>query len=294
MEALGDADWIFEASWFPLEKKQALFRYIEAVRKPTCVVTTDESVYTTRELTGVFGQRFQNHFAVTHFFVPVERLPLIELVFSQAVPERIRTLLEDICREDLKRTVLFAPDTGGFIANRIGMYWAAMSATEAIRLGIPVHEADAALREACNVPRTGAFGLIDLIGLEVFGDILRTMGAQLDSADDIHNYQMQSSALFQRMIDAGRLGSATGTGFYDYDEFGRARSSLNLRTDCYEPVPDAVASTQHEVGSRERIAEFKRTVCLKLDGYVRDFCERSDVDIQAIHTAMRSGYGWKV
>lgn len=294
VEALGDSDWIFEASWFPIEKKQELFRYIEAVRKPTCFVTTDESVNTARQLASVLGRRFQNHFAVTHFFLPVERLPLVELIFSRSVPEQFRALFEEICREDLKRTVLLAPDTPGFIANRIGMYWAAMCATEAMRLGVPIPSADAALREECKAPRSGAFGLIDLVGLDVFGGILRAISAELDSSDDIHNYQLQNSAQFQRLVHAGRLGCAAGTGFYTYDENGKPVSSLNVYADSYEPLSSAESAFACGTGNKEAIVEFKRAVREKLGRYVQDFCNKNEVAPVVVQSAMRAGYGWKV
>jgi len=291
-EALGVADWIFDASWFSLEDKQALFRYIDVARKPHCLVTTDESVATCEQLTEGFSQRLLRNFAITHFFLPPERLPLVEIVFGKLVSEDSKKFLTSICANNLGRHVLLAPDSPGFVANRIGMYWVSMAAIEAVRLNIDIQAADVAMREELGMPRSGVFGLIDLIGLDVFSRIVQSMQGDLELEDDIQNYQIQKSPFFMALVADKKLGSA---GFYEYNEQGRATTFRDLLTGEYHLL--TVTPTQEQKQDEELLSsviDYKKIVRTNLASYINKFSQMSGLDTKQIHDAMQKGYGWKL
>ena len=92
-------------------------------------------------------------------------MPLVEIVASSTAGEAARTArlaAEDI----LGKTALNCRDTPGFIANRIGCFWIAMTILEALRVGIAV-DADAVASRPFSIPASGVLGLLDLIGLNI-------------------------------------------------------------------------------------------------------------------------------
>lgn len=296
-EVLSDADWILEASGGSVQEKQALFRYIEVARKPTCLVTSDESVATVSQLAQGLGQRFARSFGVTHFFLPVERLPLVELVFGDIVLADTRDFIARICTEDLGRRVLYCPDRPGFVANRIGMYWAAMAAMEAVRLKLSVEDADVAVRDEFEVPRSGVFGLIDLVGIDVFVEIVRSMQASLPASDDIQKYRLQENLLIETLLACKRTGRASGAGFYQYDAQGKPARRLDLEWNVYKPLADQAGQLMMNASDAaersQRLADFKQILRSKLEAYVRGLCAMDDVTHEQVNTAMQLGFGWK-
>ncbi|MFP3562977.1 3-hydroxyacyl-CoA dehydrogenase family protein [Paraburkholderia sp. SIMBA_030] len=293
LEALSEADWVFDASWFSLEEKRALFKYIEVARKPSCIVTTDESISTARDLAQGLGQRFTSHFAVTHFFLPVERLPLVEVVFGDSVTEDVRLFLTDLCADSLQRSVLLTPDSPGFIANRIGMYWAVMSAMEAIKSNIGFREADVAMCEEFGVPRSGVFGLIDMIGIDVFEKIVRKLQSSLEESDGIQKYRFEDYGHFKTLLRDGRTGRSTRAGFYRYDDRGKPEGQLSADLKTYEALPEPPHGDRSEFATLlTPISLFKRNVRFNVEIYVNQFCLSTGVRASEVRMAMRTGYGW--
>ncbi len=66
-------------------------------------------------------------------------------------------------------------DTPGFIANRLGTYWLTLAIIEAIDAGLTVEEADAVIGRPMGVPKTGVFGLLDLVGLDLIPHVNASM-----------------------------------------------------------------------------------------------------------------------
>ena len=66
-------------------------------------------------------------------------------------------------------------DTPGFIANRIGGYWMMRGLEEAVRRGVPVEQADAAMGAAAGIPKTGIFGLFDMVGIDLMSHTAATI-----------------------------------------------------------------------------------------------------------------------
>ena len=71
----------------------------------------------------------------------------------------------------LGESIVACMDSPGFIANRLGVYWLQVGVIEAIDAGLDVEEDDAVVGTSFGLPRTGVFGLIDLIGLELMPHI---------------------------------------------------------------------------------------------------------------------------
>jgi 3-hydroxybutyryl-CoA dehydrogenase len=144
-----------------------------------------------------------------HFFNPVHRMALVEVVRAPATDDAtIEALLAFVRR--LGKTAVLARDTPGFIVNRVARPYYG----EALRLlgeGAATHTViDTALQKAGGFA-LGPFALMDLIGIDVNFAVTRSIYEQSFGEPRYRPHQIQ-----QQMVLAGRLGRKAGTGFYDY------------------------------------------------------------------------------
>lgn len=284
IEVLGDADWILEASGVSIEQKKILFRHIDGCRKRNSLVTSDESITSVKRLTKGFSDRFCRDFAVTHFFVPVERLRLAEVIHHDLMAEPNRGLVRRICAEMLGRQVLVCRDSPGFVANRIGIYFMALGLHEGSQRRTPVATADGAVRSALGTPRSGVFGLIDLIGVDVFLRLLASLRGQLADADELQRYGAEDSAA-ATLVAKGRTGKQAGMGFYKYDGSGKPCAAIEWGNFRYETIS---ADQEAEVESL-----YGEAVAARVRSYALHVCRAAGVSPEDAAMAMELGYGWK-
>ena len=181
LDRLVDCDWIIEAVVENPAIKRDLYGRIAAVRHAGAVVSSNTSTIPLKELTkGLNG--------VTH-------------------------AVRDFADKSLGKTVILCKDTPGFIANRIGTYWLQCAVVEAIDGGVDIETADAAIGRPFGIPRTGVFGLLDLVGLDLMPHVLSSMAGALPADDPFHAVHREPE-LIERMIDDGYTGRKGKGGFY--------------------------------------------------------------------------------
>ena len=171
---LADVDWIVEAVIENLDIKRKLYATLDEVRKPGSIVSSNTSTIPLGLLVEGRSAAFKSDFLITHFFNPPRYMRLLELV---AGPETRADAVEAIRAfgdHALGKGVVDCKDTPGFIANRIGTFWMQAAVTEAMDRKLDVEAVDALLSKPVGIPKTGVFGLIDLVGL----DTTQTMGLQ--------------------------------------------------------------------------------------------------------------------
>ena len=74
-------------------------------------------------------------------------------------------------------------DTPGFLGNRVGVYALQVGIVEAMSLGLDLEEADAVMGRPMGIPKTGVFGLYDLIGLDLMRDVVKSLEGALPASD---------------------------------------------------------------------------------------------------------------
>ena len=102
------------------------------------------------------------------------------------------------------------PSRSGFIANRIGGYWMMRGLEEAVRQGVSVEQADTAMGVAAGIPKTGIFGLFDVVGIDLMSHTAATIAASaaLPADDPLRKLDPQKTlALVGRMIEDGYMGT---------------------------------------------------------------------------------------
>ena len=98
-----------------------------------------------------------------------------------------------------------ATDAPGFIANRLGAMWIDVAIAEAIARGLDVELADAAIARAFGSPKTGVFGLLDLVGIDLSLDVTRSLNDRL-AADDPLQAVDRPWDLMEALVASGRTG----------------------------------------------------------------------------------------
>jgi 3-hydroxyacyl-CoA dehydrogenase len=178
---LADCDWIVEAVLEDLKVKHATYAKIEAARKDGSIVSSNTSTIPLRHLVEALPERLQRDFLVTHFFNPPRYMRLLEIVRGPQTRDDAVREIEEFCEVRLGKGVIHAKDTPGFIANRIGGMWLQAALQAAFDLGLSVEEADAVMGRPFGMPKTGVFGLLDLVGIDLMPHVAASMQRTLPS-----------------------------------------------------------------------------------------------------------------
>jgi 3-hydroxyacyl-CoA dehydrogenase len=200
----------------------------------------------------------------------------------------------------LGKGVVPCRDEPGFIANRIGGFWLQCAMTEAIAGGLDVEEADAALGPPVGIPKTGVFGLLDLVGLDLVAHVGRSLVANLPPNDAFQKVR-EVPPLVARMIDSGHTGRKGKGGFYRrIEQAGQpAIEAIDLRSGDYRPRHRPPKDGGSKLGLRQFLEQPERAPRYAWGVLSETLCYAADVvfDIAdhliAVDDAMRLGYNWR-
>lgn len=298
---VADCDWIVEAIVENLEIKRGLYEKLEALKKPDAVVSSNTSTIPLKYLVEGRSESFRTTFMITHFFNPPRYMRLLELVGGPETDKAALAKIEDFCDRTLGKGVVPCKDTPGFIANRIGTYWIQVAVNEAIALGLSVEEADAVGSRPMGIPKTGVFGLIDLVGLDLMPLIAKSMKSVLPASDDFIRTNIQHP-LLDKMIADGYTGRKGKGGFYRLNAVGgkKVKEAIDLKTGEYrtaqKPKPEALEragrSLKALVTDASPHGEFAKRVLVQTLGYTASLVPEIAETVVAVDEAMRLGYNW--
>ena len=216
---VGDADVVIEAIFENAEAKQALYRELEPKMKAASILATNTSSIMLEHLSGAIERPGQ--FIGLHFFNPVAKMPLVEVVHTDATPESsVAAGLAFAKRID--RLPLPCKSAPGFLVNRIltpYMMEAGLIAEE----GVPYAVIDRAA-EIFGMPM-GPIELADTVGLDVGVHVAKILSEKLD---------IPEPKRMQALVDAGHLGRKSGKGFYEY------RDGKPVKKDAGATVPPGI------------------------------------------------------
>lgn len=302
LEKLATVDWIVEAVVENPAVKSDLYARLDKVRKPGSIVSSNTSTIPLNNLIEGQSDRFAEDFLITHFFNPPRYMRLLEVVSGPATRAEAVASLTDFADKRLGKGVVQCKDRPGFIANRIGTYWIQAAINEAMDLGLTVEEADAVVGRPMGIPKTGVFGLVDLVGLDLMPYVSRSLLKTLPPGDPYRDIYREPE-LFTRMIAEGYTGRKGKGGFYRMNKSGGARvkEAVDLQTGQYRPAGkpslDSVAAAK---GGLRKLVEhpdkggtYARRVLVGLLSYAAGLVPEIADDITGVDQAMRLGYNWK-
>lgn len=296
LDRLAQADWIVEAVIEDLPTKRALYARIETVRKPGCILSSNTSTIPRADLVEGMGEPFARDFVITHFFNPPRIMRLVEIVTAPETDLEVDRKVRSASRALLGKTVVDCRDTPGFIANRIGCFWMAAAALEAKRLGLTIEMADA-VNAALGIPRTGVFGLFDLVGIDLVPHVWGSLMATLPASDALHGYDLPADPTFLALIEGGRHGRKSGAGFYRKAADG-SREALDLVSGQYRlaeqpQVPGGGRDLTALLSDGSPAGRYAKAMLSAVVGYASDHAADLADDPSAIDTAVELGYSWR-
>ena len=299
---LGECDWIIEAVIENLAVKRALYLQLDAVRKRECVVSSNTSTIPLGQLVAEMPASFRADFLITHFFNPPRYMRLLEIVASEDTRDEATEGIGRFCDVALGKGVVACKDTPGFIGNRIGIYWIQCAVLEAIDAGLTVEEADAVLGRPMGAPKTGVFGLADLVGLDLLPHVLDSLHTHLPN-DDPFMEKSAVPAVIQEMLSSGYTGRKGKGGFYRLNREGgkRVKEAKDLKTGEYRLSQKAKLrslAASKKAGLRalveydDRGGRYAWSVLAQTLSYAASLVPSITNDIVGVDTAMRLGFNW--
>ncbi|MEP3524932.1 MAG: FAD-dependent oxidoreductase [Hyphomicrobiales bacterium] len=261
---LADCDLVIEAVFEDREVKRKVTEAVEAVIKPTCIYASNTS---TLPITGLAeASKRPKNFIGVHFFSPVDKMLLVELIMGKKTGDPALALALDYVRR-IRKTPIVVNDTRGFYANRCVLNYVReghLMLTE----GIPAAMIENVAKMA-GMP-VGPLSLNDEIAIDLAQKIMKATVKDLGekAVDPV------LMTLVDDMVDKhGRLGRKNGKGFYDYPPKPAKKHLWPGLADMYEQVADVDALDVQELKDRMLVAQALEAARVFEEGVLTDVRE---------------------
>ncbi|HEX8665559.1 MAG TPA: 3-hydroxyacyl-CoA dehydrogenase NAD-binding domain-containing protein [Beijerinckiaceae bacterium] len=212
--ALADCDLVVEAVFEDPKVKAEAIQKVEAVVRPDTIFGSNTS---TLPISGLAAaSKRPDQFIGIHFFSPVERMMLVEIIMGKDTGDKALATALDYVRQ-IKKTPIVVNDARGFFANRcVGAY--ILEGHLMLAEGVPPAMIENVARMA-GMP-VGPLSLNDEVAIDLALKIVKATKAQL--GEGVVN-PAQEKLLVEMVEKQGRLGRKNKKGFYDYPESGPKR-----------------------------------------------------------------------
>lgn len=305
LNLLADVDWIIEVVLEDLKVKHTTYEKLNSVRKKGSIISSNTSTIPLHNLAEPFGDDFAKDFLITHFFNPPRYMKLLELVTSPKTRTDIATEVESFCDVKLGKGVVKCHDTPGFIANRLGVFWMQAGVNAAVEQNVSIEIADAVMSKPVGIPKTGIFGLIDLVGVDLMPKLATSMLSTLPQ-NDPYRAIYKDFPFIGGMISAGYTGRKGKGGFYRLDD-NKKKQALKLDANGFDESQYKPASKESSLPSVEAGKQGLRAVLTSPDAggkyaydvlmrtlaYAAELVPEIANTITDVDEAMRLGYNWK-
>ena len=197
----GRSDLLIEAVSEDIDVKQSVYKEFEALLEPKAIIATNTSSISISDLAK--GLEHPERFIGMHFFNPVERMPLVEVIPGEMSDETtIATVVHLVKR--IGKTPIKVKDSPGFLVNRVLLPYL-KEATLMFEEGEDIENIDRVLKDY-GMPM-GAFLLIDEVGVDIGVEVAKVLYKA-------YGERMAMSNVLDAMVKNGWLGKKSGTGFY--------------------------------------------------------------------------------
>ena len=208
----GDCDLVIEAITEDEAAKGDLYKKLDGVLKDSCIIASNTSSISISVLSSYFSEKRQSRFLGLHFFSPVSRMKLVEVIRGFDVYDEAVEIATEAVKA-IGKTPITVKDVVGFAVNRVLFaMW-----NEAIRLveegACTPEDVDIGCKLGLGHP-VGPFELMDNISLDLtlkVSDILQ----------DAYGERFHTRPTVKHLMAAGRVGRRGGRGWHRYDEKGK-------------------------------------------------------------------------
>jgi len=207
MADASDADLVVEAVFEKIELKQDVFKQLDEITSPDCILATNTSAISITAIASVTSR--PDKVVGTHFFSPVPMMRLCELIRGLLTSDETLAAVREFAEKTGKEIVTVEKDVAGFIANRVGLAMSGVAIDLVARGVATPQDIDKAMRLGF-AHTMGPCETADLTGIDVLFNAMKAIYAE--TKDSRH----WPPELMSRMVTAGLLGRKSGKGFYDY------------------------------------------------------------------------------
>ena len=201
-----DSDLVIEAVPEILSLKIEIFKELDQICKPDCILASNTSSISITEIAAATNR--PDKVIGMHFMNPVPIMKLVEIINGKDTSEETNTAVIE-ASEQMGKTALSCNDSPGFVSNRI-LCPMLNEAILTFQEGVAQPEAiDGIMKLGMNHP-IGPLALSDLIGLDTLLHIMNVLHEGM--GDD----KYAPAPLLIQMVEEGKLGRKTGQGFYSY------------------------------------------------------------------------------
>lgn len=324
-ELLGECDWIIESVLVPQKVREGIYKDVEKFAKPDAIISSNTSTIEVDVITQGQSDDFKRRFLNTHFFNPVRRMHLLEVIPGDATDPAITRQIQEFGSRVMGKKSVICKDAPGFIANRIGMYAMEAARVEALKLEMGIEDVDAIMGQAFGFPKLGLFRLADEVGLQVIQHVRNDLNEKLPPEDAFRQIFSGEDEL-KDLIGKGYLGvrgiylkdgkeHETEGGYYRkkkgadgtpvLDAKGKPqKEARDLPSGAYRDFVESPyfrfekkikkyggLSKFFETGDRP--AQLAWPVLRDTMVYVLDHAEELAYNLQDIDDAMRAGFNWE-
>jgi 3-hydroxyacyl-CoA dehydrogenase/enoyl-CoA hydratase/3-hydroxybutyryl-CoA epimerase len=201
-------DVVIEAIVEDMEIKKKVIAQTAGEMRPDAIIATNTSSLSVNEMAA--GHPRPEFFAGMHFFNPVHKMPLVEVIKGEKTSDETVATVFELSKKMGKMPVVVR-DGPGFLVNRLLLPYMAEAAF-LLQEGMDIEKVDTVYVKEFGMPM-GPFALMDEVGLDVCIKVLKifkkAFGARIETAE-----------CMDKLLPSGRLGKKNGKGFYKYDEKG--------------------------------------------------------------------------
>ncbi len=292
------ADWVVEAVVERIDIKHQIYEKIFKSRKDGAIVSSNTSSIPIKVLSQNLNKEQKKDFCITHFFNPVRYMGLLEIVKNEDNDLNKINQLKEFCEFELGKGAIVCNDTPGFLGNRVGVYAMQIAMTEAFKMKLSVEEADAIFGRPMGIPKTGVFGLYDLIGIDLMADVLKSFIKELPETDEFHKVAKEIP-LVKKLIETGYTGRKGKGGFYRMKktDSGKVMEAINLQTGDYSPskkidIKSDKVDLKGLINRNDKYGEYAWSVLEKIIKYASSLVPEITKEFNDIDEAMRLGFNW--
>jgi len=297
-DVVKDADWIVEAVVERIDVKHNIYEKIFKSRKPGAIVSSNTSSIPIKILSEKLNDDQKKDFCITHFFNPVRYMGLLEIVKNDNNDLKKIKSLKKFCEQELGKGAIICKDTPGFLGNRVGVFAMQVAMTEAFKMKLSIEEADAVFGRPMGIPKTGVFGLYDLIGIDLMSDVLKSFIKEL-SKNDPFQVIAKEIPLITKLIQTGYTGRKGKGGFYRMNKQKNQKilEAINLETGEYLPSKKIdlgieTVNLNLLIDRKDKYGEYAWSVISQIIKYASSLVPGITDKFNDIDEAMRLGFNW--
>ncbi|KUG04382.1 3-hydroxybutyryl-coa dehydrogenase [hydrocarbon metagenome] len=206
MAAAADCDLVIEAALEVMEIKKSIFKELDDICKPSCILASNTSALSVTEIAAATGRA--DKVIGMHFFNPVPAMKLVEIIRGANTSQETYDAIKDLS-EKMGKAPVEISEAPGFVVNRLlipmlneGMY--------ALMEGVAnADDIDTSMKFGAGHPM-GPLALADMIGLDICLLIMETLYKEFGDS------KYRPCPLLVKMVRANKLGRKTGEGFFNY------------------------------------------------------------------------------